>query len=253
MMQHYSSVRARAREFILAVEEPEAHLHPRAIHGLRDALRETSATQQVVVTTHSPLFANRLDLSSNIIVRKNRAQPAKSVQELREALGVRTADNLASAEMVLAVEGPADEIALKALLENRSATLRSALRAGVFTIHKLHGGGKLNYLLSQLRDSLAVTHAFLDNDDQGRQAAQAAQAEGLLGVADVTMATCPGAKKESEFEDLVNAKVYSQRFSAEFGVIVEHPWINKLSKGKWSRRMPVIFEASGTIWDDDVA
>ncbi len=123
----------------------------------------------------------------------------------------------------------------------------------MFTIHKLHGGGKLSYLLSQLRDSLAVTHAFLDNDDQGRQAAQAAQAEGLLGVADVTMAMCPGAKKESEFEDLVNAKVYSQRFSAEFGVIVEHAWLNKLSKGKWSRRMPVIFEASGTMWGDDVA
>jgi putative ATP-dependent endonuclease of the OLD family len=85
LTQHYSRERARAREFILAVEEPEAHLHPRAIHRLRDTLRETASTQQVIITTHSPLFVNRLDLSSNIIVRKNRAQPGRSVQELREA------------------------------------------------------------------------------------------------------------------------------------------------------------------------
>ena len=248
MTQHYSAVRARAREFILAVEEPEAHLHPRAIHALREALRDTAATQQVVITTHSPLFANRLDLSSNIIVRKNRAQPAASVHELRDALGVRTADNLASAELVLVVEGESDQIGLKALLCHRSQTLGSALANGLFTIMALHGGGKLTYLLTQLRDSLASVHAFLDDDDQGRQAAAVAEEEGLLGVADITLSVHPGAKKGAELEDFIAPDRYRQAFLDEFGVTVDHPWLSKLSRGKWSKRMPTIFGASGKKW-----
>lgn len=144
MTQHYSRETARAREFILAVEEPEAHLHPRAIHGLRDTLRDTASTQQVIITTHSPLFANRLDLGSNIIVRRSRAAPATSVEELREALGVRTADNLASAEVILVVEGRTDQVALTALLPSRSTMLKKAMSDGVLTVLPLHGGGKLN-------------------------------------------------------------------------------------------------------------
>jgi hypothetical protein len=70
----------------------------------------------------------------------------------------------------------------------------------------------LNYLLTQLRDSLASTHAFLDNDEQGRGAAEAADGEGLLGIGDRTMAMCPGAKRDSEFEDLVHPSIYRQAF-----------------------------------------
>jgi putative ATP-dependent endonuclease of OLD family len=248
MTQHYSAVRARAREFILAVEEPEAHLHPRAIHALREALRDTASTQQVVITTHSPLFANRLDLSSNIIVRRNRARPATSVQELRDALGVRTADNLASAELVLVVEGQSDELALKALLSSRSETLSSALETGLFTVMPLHGGGKLGYLLTQLRDSLASVHAFLDDDEQGRRAATLAEEEGLLGTADITMTVYPGGRHDAELEDFIAPNLYREAFLHEFGVNVNHPWLSKLSKGKWSKRMPVVFQASGTRW-----
>lgn len=85
------------------------------------------------MTTHSPLFVNRLELASNIIVRKNRAAPASSVSELRE--------------------------------------------------------------------------------------------------------------------DMVDPAVYKEAFQREFAVNTDHPWTNQLSKGKWSRRMPAVFNASGTQWD----
>ena len=251
MTQHYGRETARAREFILAVEEPEAHLHPRAIHGLRDTLRETASNQQVVITTHSPLFANRLDLSSNIIVRKNRAAPAKSVSELREALGVRSADNLANAEVVLVVEGPTDVTVMRALLADRSKDLNKALGDGLLTITPLHGGGKLNYLVTQLRDSLASIHAFLDDDEQGRRAATAARDEGLLTAADLTMASCLGAN-EAEFEDLVDPLVYADAFQSHFGVATSHAWVKRLAKGKSSKRMSLVFQTSGAIWDGPV-
>lgn len=251
MTQHYGRQTARAREFILAVEEPEAHLHPRAIHGLRETLRETASNQQVIITTHSAVFANRLDLSSNIIVRKNRAAPAKTVSDLRDALGVRSADNLASAEVVLVVEGTTDATAMRPLLANRSPVLEKALDDGLFTITALHGGGKLNYLVSQLKDSLASIHAFLDDDEAGRLAATTARDEGLMTPADLTLASCLGAK-ESEIEDLVDPACYAEVFLANFGVQTTNPWMTKMSKGKWSKRMCFVFGASGAIWDAKV-
>ncbi len=245
MMQHHSRENAKAREFILAVEEPEAHLHPKAIHALRDTLRETSEEQQVVVTTHSPLFVNRLELANNIIVTKNRAAPATSVQELRGVLGVHVADNLEGAEVVLLVEGLDDELAARALLAHRSGRLKSAMTDGVLGLMPLHGAGKINYALAQLRDSLAAVHAFLDDDGAGRDAAGAAENAALLGVADITFAMRQG-MKESEFEDLVAPERYTERFVDEFGVQVG---AGPKSKSKWSGQMALDFKACGKPWN----
>jgi predicted ATP-dependent endonuclease of OLD family len=248
MMQHYSRETARAREFILAVEEPEAHLHPRAIHALKETLRETAETQQVIVTTHSPLLANRLDLRSNIIVRKNKAAPAKSVEELRDVLGVTVADNLASAELFLVVEGATDRQALTALLA-LDETLARVLDDGMLRLVPLFGAGNISYLLTQLQDSLASTHAFLDNDQAGRKAADSAEEAGLLGPKDLTMAMREGEKSGCELEDLIEPAVYEQAFIDSFGVsVANHAWINKMSKGKWSPRMKHIFQSSGKTW-----
>lgn len=251
MTQHYSASAGNAREFIVAVEEPEAHLHPRAIHGLRDALRETSTRQQVVVTTHSPLFVNRLDLGSNIIVRKNRAAPARNVDELRDALGVRPADNLVGAEMVLAVEGMTDRRCLEALISRRSDSLRDALRNGLFSIVQLGGGGQLRHVCSTLNDSLAVMHAFLDCDEAGRQARDAAIEETSLTMADVTMASCTG-MRQSELEDLLRPESYIGGFREAFGVDVAASKFKARKHGKWSARMLLVFQDRGAEWTESV-
>lgn len=251
IIQHYSSTTARAKEFILAVEEPESHLHPKAIHALRSVLSETASQQQVVLTTHSPLFINRLQISSNIIVERTRARPASSVQELRDLLGVRTSDNLEHAEVVLIVEGPEDELALRALLAERSDALRQALADGTLTIRPLFGGGKLTYVLAELRDSLASVHAFLDHDATGQAAAETAAQEGLLDMTDRTFALLPGAPRETEFEDLVDPAVYAETFQDRFGISVTSPWMTRLGKGKWSQRLPVVVKSSGQSWSDN--
>jgi len=249
LIQHYSTASADAKEFILAIEEPEAHLHPKAIHALREVIRETSSRQQVVVTTHSPLFVNRLETSRNIIVERTQARPASSVQELRSVLGVRTPDNLEGAEVVLVVEGQEDETALRPLLAERSEALGRALADGMLTLYPLHGGGNLNYALTQLRDSLAAIHAFLDSDEAGHQAAAAAAAEGLLDEPDRTFAIRSG-KTESEFEDLVDPALYADAVEDRFGVDVEVNLGRRgRSAGKWSSRMPLVFEACGERWE----
>lgn len=73
---------------VLAIEEPESHLHPRAIHSIREVLDNIGADYQVLVTTHSPVLADRLRVSSNIIVQSNQARVASNIEEIRDALGV---------------------------------------------------------------------------------------------------------------------------------------------------------------------
>lgn len=45
---------------LVGIEEPENHLHPRLLPELAEECREASARTQLMVTTHSPFFANGL-------------------------------------------------------------------------------------------------------------------------------------------------------------------------------------------------
>src|SRR5690348_7017887 len=73
LMRHSSESEASGRSLVLAIEEPESHLHPRAIHQLKTVLEQISTKHQVIITTHCPLFVNRADVASNILVTGNKA------------------------------------------------------------------------------------------------------------------------------------------------------------------------------------
>lgn len=64
------------KDIIILLEEPESHLHPDAIHQLREVLDSLRNENQLIVTTHCPLLANRANVPANIIVSKNKASPA---------------------------------------------------------------------------------------------------------------------------------------------------------------------------------
>lgn len=237
------------RELVLAIEEPEAHLHPLAVHGIRRVLHDIASKQQVVVTTHSPLLVDRGRGANNIIVNQKRAYPAPSVKELREVLGVRLADNLQSAELALVVEGPADEVLLGSILREKSAELTKALDSGRLAIEVLSGAGNLSAKLTHLRSSLCEYHVFLDHDDSGRAAFEKASAQGLLSIADQQFAMVPG-MKDSELEDMLDPSVYTAALANGFGVDVRAQ-VFRSGKARWSARMAALFKASGKPWDDN--
>lgn len=251
LIRHYSEEGARGRELILAVEEPEAHLHPGAIHEIADVLRATAESQQIVISTHSPLLVNRFDIGSNLIVQQTKARAARSVRELREALGVRTSDNLEHADVILIVEGAEDRRSLSAVLAARSAKLRTALSDGTLAVSALFGGAKLAYALRELRDSMCRAVTFLDDDTEGRQAAIKARDEGLLDPRDEFFASYPGAG-EAELEDLFNLAVYGDAVSDELGVRMEPLAQIQRDRGKWSRRMRLLFQNQGKRWDREI-
>ncbi len=249
IMRHASAQRDKVLNVVVAVEEPESHLHPRAIHELRDVLSELSSKHQVIISTHCPLFVDRTEIKRNIIVRDNKAHPAKNIQEIRDTLGVRAADNLRHAEVILVVEGEGDKEVLKSLLREKSARLRVALENNTLGIDTLAGGTNLAYKLSLLRDSLVLYKCFLDNDKAGQEAFQKARDEGLLDSADVTFAICDG-MLESEIEDHYSQSAYLAMVKNAYAVDLT---IAKFrSNKKWSVRMSEAFKGQGKLWNEQV-
>jgi len=203
LMRHASAKGATGKDLVVAIEEPESHLHPLAIRKLREVVEQLGASHQVVVTTHCPLFVSRRNVASNIIVNAGKAKQAKTIKQIREVLGVRAADNLMHAELVLVVEGEDDKISIEALCAAISPALAAALGEHRLAVDTLAGASNLGYKLGLLRDALCEYHVLLDADDAGNAAFDKAKNEGLLTDADVNLTRC-GGMTESEFEDLLD-------------------------------------------------
>ncbi|MFP8832814.1 ATP-dependent nuclease [Hydrogenophaga sp. XSHU_21] len=232
---------------IVAIEEPESHLHPGAMHSLREVIETLTATNQVVLTTHCPLFVDRASVGRNILIDRNKAKPARDIASIRELLGVRASDNLVNASHVLVVEGDEDVVALEALLPALSPLLSKALRQYQLVIEQIGGAGNLSYKLSLLSNALCVTHVLLDNDEAGKKAYAKAINEKTLKVADTTFVSCRG-MPSSEMEDAFDPSVYESQVLDEFGVDLK----DKAFRGnaKWSDRMKACFEKQGKPWND---
>jgi putative ATP-dependent endonuclease of OLD family len=249
LMRQASVTAGVPQQLILAIEEPESHLHPSAIHQLKAVLAEIAQTSQVIMTTHCPLFVERTSISSNIIVHGSKAVAAKSIVDIRNILGVRASDNLQHAELILIVEGEDDRLVIRALLSQASTTLAGALKQGSLAIESLQGASNLSYKVSSLREALCNTHVLLDWDAAGLQASAKAVAEGLLTAADVHHTIVAG-QKEAEMEDMFDVSIYAAMLQTKFGVSTQSPQFK--GPKKWSERLHATFLHQGKIWNSGV-
>jgi hypothetical protein len=167
IIRHASERGASGKNLVIAIEEPESHLHPNAIHELKHVIDTLSERHQIILTTHNPLFVDRRVIGDNIVVKDNKAWPATKIEEVREVLGVRASDNLRHAELVLIVEGEDDRIAIGALLRNRFKYLDEALENGTLALDTLGGASNLSYKITQVRACICLYHVFLDYDRSG--------------------------------------------------------------------------------------
>ena len=233
---------------IIAIEEPESHLHPEAIHSLVNVINGISENHQVIITTHNPLFVQRNNISNNIIVDHGTAKPAKNIKEIRELLGVLPEDNLINASHVL-VEGEDDKIALNKILSSLSPTIKDALIKNKLVIQPLAGATNLNYELSRLRSYVCRYFVFLDADEAGYDAAEKAIEKGLLSESDVKYSICNG-NNTAEFEDCLKKDFYIEairnKFSVDLGVT------SFRNSKKWSDRVKTVFLSQGQRWTDAV-
>ncbi|WP_425053912.1 ATP-dependent nuclease [Psychromarinibacter sp. S121] len=250
LMRYASNAASGSASSIVAIEEPEAHLHPQAIHELRDVLTSLSDNNQVILTSHSPLFVNPALLDSTIVVQESKAAVAKNIAEVREVLGVRLSDNLQSARLVAIVEGDDDVIVLKAILQRRYPALEAAIKNGDLVFDALGGASNLSYKVRTYRSSATLVQCFLDSDAAGVSGVQKALSDAIIREADYNLINVPG-QKEAELEDLLDAKKYKDAFFDHFEV---DPTVSPpAAKGqKWSVAMEKKFQVHGKIWDDGV-
>jgi len=243
------SKNARKGASILAIEEPESHLHPAAIHQVNEIIQSIAKTTQVIITTHNPLFVDRTSVKSNIIVTDGAATAAKSIASIRDLLGIKASDNLTHANYALVVEGEEDALALKALLPVLSEKIGKALRTNLLIIEPIGGAGNLSYKLSLLKNSLCATHTLLDGDDAGRNAFAKAEKDSLVSVASCTFVTCQG-MTDAEFEDCVDLSIYKDSVLAELGVDLASTKFR--GNEKWSQRLRTAFLDQGKQFTDNL-
>ncbi len=250
LMRHASEQSKSIASTVIAIEEPESHLHPSAIHALRAVIEELSAKNQIVLTSHSPIFVNLNNLANTVIVKESRAKPATSAAEIRDALGVRFSDNLQNATIVLLVEGSDDAHAIKALLEARSQSLKAAFSSGTVSIDYLGGASGLSQKASFYKSSACNIQCFLDDDSEARTAVSKALNNKSVQISEINQCVIPH-MAESEMEDLYDKNVYGLDFQNKFGV---DPKLKTKGneKQKWSTTMELRFRSSGKPWNDRI-
>lgn len=234
---------------IIAIEEPESHLHSGAIHSLVNVINHISNNNQVIITTHNPLFVQQNSLKSNILVNNGTARPAKSISEIRNILGVLPSDNLRNANCVFVVEGENDKIALSKILSSMNEKISIALKTNMLVIKPLEGAGNLSHDLADLKNCMCNYFVLMDNDESGIQATEKAVAKGLLNESQFKHTICNGSPK-AEFEDCIKKEIYAQAILDVFSVDIDVSAFT--GNQKWSDRMKATFLSQGTRWTDSV-
>ena len=137
----YLAERQTAKSLIIALEEPENSLHPKAQRQLLAVLLELSNQNQVICTTHSPVFIERTQFESNVLItrKKDGRSDAKvftseALEEVRSELGIRPADALlkGGGNCALIVEGYTEEEAVPDFFE---ACGKSEFELGISVIN----------------------------------------------------------------------------------------------------------------------
>lgn len=232
---------------VVAIDEPEAHLHPGAINELGSTLRDLSENNQVIISTHNHLFTNYLNLENNIIVNNGKAKPAKSISEIRNILGVRASDNLINARFVLLVEGKTDENILNYILSKKDLRIKKALAERILMIFGVDSASKLEYNANKFKKELCICMALVDNDEEGRKAYEKVTENKEIDISNIFLCKCKG-MNDSELEDCINAQIYKDKILEEFSVDLDCQSFrnNKI----WSLRIKETFINQCKLFND---
>lgn len=242
--------RDRGSNGIVAIEEPESHLHPGAIHTLRDVISELGQNHQVIISSHNPLFVDRNNIGSNIIVDSGDAIPAKSIAQIRKTLGTRISDNLVSSKFALVVEGECDKRILEAILKAADPKLATAFMDRTIATHVLGGVSHLTQRLQSLQNEIFRSIAYLDNDEDGRRSSEQAKRYALIDNKSSFFSICNG-MPNSELEDCINQEVYKDAIAEIYGVKLTGKLFQARTR-KWTERVKSCFLSQGRAWNTDI-
>ena len=152
-------LKATKDRFLFLFEEPELYLHPQAQNVLFEALSLISKTQQVVVTTHSPLFFSPTITKTFIKIYKqripNQIKPQSvcltidlndmSTKDQFQIISFETGSHAFFSRRVILVEGDSELIALPHIAKTLNA--QWDLKANSISLVKINGKGSFKRYL----------------------------------------------------------------------------------------------------------
>ena len=167
---------------IMAVEEPESHLHPALIKNVGQLLSEfANGGRQLFVSTHSPFLVDRSSLQNFFVVKKELngtvVQPMRN-EKLRDTLldiGMRPSDVLFS-DAILLVEGCSDELFFYGLSNKVGASLAGHHVKIVNSNGKSRAKRKVEFWAEVGRDAGIPLYLILD-ESAGAEANEAISKE----------------------------------------------------------------------------
>lgn len=171
LLQHKArfSRSAKGQDLLTIIEEPEAHLNSRTMYEIQKVIEKISRDQQVIVVTHSSIFVDRKNVGSNILVEDKTARNARSVREIRAALGVTALEAMNDVEYKVLVEGPTDQQVLSHLVElSGLPNLRKAVQQGRVEIGSTGGMKFLENHLRLARQTVTQVLVIADYDEASR-------------------------------------------------------------------------------------
>lgn len=233
---------------IIAIDEPEAHLHPGSIRQLNIILQGLVKDNQVIIATHNQLFINKKDIKSNIIVSSGKASPAKSIKEIRDILDVKLADNLISCNYKIFVEGTTDKKIIESLLYKKPK-IKNALINNEISVESLGGASKLVSRLYESNNTIFDYYVLLDDDESGHDAYDKAKKQNLIDLSKITFTKCIG-KSFSELEDLLKPEIYIDVINSSYGMHLKKSDFNSMEK--WSDQVEKCFLTEGKQWSNDL-
>lgn len=227
---------------IIAIEEPESHLHSSAIDRLKKILEDLSRTSQVIVSSHNPILVNRYDQGVNILVENGQAIFKPNIRQIRDSLGIKISDNLTDAENVLLVEGETDKVILASFIKSFFPKLFKAIEQNAVVIQSSGGTKNMPAILKTYSMLVCKVFVVTDADKSAREMLKKLKEENLVLESDYCSLTCTG-KYESEIEDVFDPSSYIDFINKRYGLnLVLKDFSGNL---KWSEKIAKNFERKG--------
>lgn len=236
---------------IIAIEEPEAHLHSGAIHKLKSILEDIYNNNQIILTTHNQVFIDRDVVSNNIIVDDGKIKKVKDIKQLRNILGVELSDNLTSCEKILLVEGCTDAKLLLNLLPLLNPEIKDKIRKGQLVISSVGGAKYLIQYVNFYKNVLCDVIILTDCDKDGHDVQDKLLSENILETKSmffVDNVNYPN--KNSELENIIKPN-YVEQFMLSH--LLEFNLADyQSSKLKWSEEIKKQYQQNGHSFNEDI-
>lgn len=163
---------SESKNSLILIETPEHHLHPGAQRTLLQFIQENLEDNQVLITSHSPVFLSQRDISLHVVTKTNEGTKINKVEELEDfslalnELGSKNSDVLL-ADFVLFVEGPTDEKIFKTWAKTLGVDFNSK---NIFCV-TIGGSRNFDYyansdVLQRISLKSPVPHLFIIDRDE---------------------------------------------------------------------------------------